>query len=205
MATLQDLRDHIKSDVPIVGTDFDAQVDNAIRSALRQYRKKRLWFLKTAGTLTLAEGDNTVSLPSDFSAPYNFNIIQNGSRKGDGSGFDYLTYDRLEREYYYTDPINTGPPEACAVLNGVLYVSHLSDGEYSIPIVYFKEDATLPTSISDTSVWFDEGYDAIRSLAMFIFKREAKGYTPAKEDGELASYYINNLYEQNQAYDEGKS
>lgn len=185
MALASDIRDRIKSDLIINNTDYDTQILGAIQSALRQYRGKRFWFLEDFGTITTGAASNTVVLPSDFSAPSSFELLYSGCRLDDGGGFDFLTFDRLKREHWRTNPLQTTVPVACAEHGGRLYLSCISDAAYDIDVTYFKQDATLPAA-SETSVWFDDGYDAIRTLAQYIFKRDAQAFTPGEEDGALA-------------------
>jgi len=204
MATLSDLRDQIKSDLILTGTAYDAQVDNAIRSALRKLRGKRYWFLKKMDDLTLVSGNYSVALPDDYGAPYMFELLYNGYRASDGQGFDFLTFDRLKREYWVTNPLVTTVPIACATLNDALYVSCIADQNYTIPITYYQQDATLPVSDSDTSVWFDDGYDLCRVLAAYMFKHESQGYTVNEEDGALVALYTKYLDEDHVAREAGR-
>lgn len=203
MAVLSDIRNDIKADLFITNATYDSQIDRAIRSAIRLYRKKRLWFLKAFDTVELASGESSVDLPDDFSAPAEFEILVDGVWKSDGNGFDYYEFDRLKREYWTHSPLDSGTPQACAVVNGTLHVSHLADQTYTIRVTYFMQDASLPTE-SQSSIWFDDGYDAIRSRASQIFKRESKNYTPDKEDGSIADAYLGALADQSIAYTGGR-
>ncbi len=203
MATLSTLREQIKSELQVNGTALDELVDNAIRSALRLMYGRRFWFLEARTTITLASGNSSVSLPSDYSASGTFSLVNGASVLQDGAGFDYLTFDNLERDYLLLATLPTGAPVACAVLNGTLYTSHTADQDYSVRVSYFKKDATLPTAGTDTSVWFDEGYDVIRANARLIFKREAQGYEANQADEDLAQYYYGNLCQAGAMYNEG--
>lgn len=203
MAIASDIIDQIKSDLVINGTDYDTQILNAIRSALREYRNKRFWFLEASDTLTTVTDSETVALPDDYAAPLSFELLYGGCRLGDGNGFDFLTKDRLKREYWTTDPLQTSVPQACAEYGGVLYLSCLSNAAYSIPIEYYKKDAALPGA-SQTSVWFDDGYDAIRTRAQYIFKRDAKGYSVTEEDGAMAREALHLLGEVHAARKAGR-
>jgi len=194
VATLSTIRDHIKTDLFIIGsTDYDAQIDNAIRSALRLMWGKQFWFLQTSQSITLATSATSVALPTNFSAPNTFRLSASGVWLGDGRGFDFLGYNRFEREKLRDTTLLTQQPSACAILGSTLYVDCTSNADYTISCNFWKKDASLPTSSGDTSVWFDEGYDVIRSRAMVIFKREAQGFTVADTDSSLADYYYNAL------------
>lgn len=201
MANVSDIRDQIKDDLVIVGsTDYDNQIDKAIQSALRALRKRKYWFLEKKDNLTLASGDSSLTLPTDFSCADTFQLISGGTRLRHNYGFDFLDHNDLEEVYYDVDPLPTGQPAACAVLNGTLYFSHIADQAYTIPAVYFQQDATLPTA-SQSSVWFDDGYDVVRSLAQLIFKRDSQHYTAAEEDGNMYDRYLNTLDRQHERYE----
>lgn len=204
MTLASDIRDRIKSDLILGGSDYDTQILGAIQTALRQLRGKRYWFLKTTGTLSLVAASNSVTLPSDYSAPDTFSLIVSGTRLTDGKGFDFLTYERLQRDYWTTSPIPTGASVACAVLNNTLYTSHTSVIAYSLPITYYKQDITLPTA-TQTSVWFDDGYDVVRSLAQFIFMRDAQGATAAEQSGDMAAIQLQTLNTTHENRYEGRS
>lgn len=192
MTTAGDIRDRIKLDLVINGSAYDAQILAAIQSALRQLRGKRYWFLETVATLTLVPTANSLTLPDTWGAPQSFSLLYGGQNLSDGQGFDFLTYDRLRYTYWTTNPLPTTVPRACAIVNQTLYFSCLSNSTYSINATYYAQDATLPDA-GDTSIWFDEGYDVVRSLAQFIFKRNAQGFTATDEDGEMAALQLQSL------------
>lgn len=200
MATAGDIRDHIKSDLIITGTDYDAQILNAIQSALRQLRVRKFWFLVKSDNLTLTQSASSVSLPIDFGAPDTFDIIDaSGTRFVNGRGFDFISYDALRNKYWDTQTLTSQLPEACAILGTTLHFSHLADQAYTVPIVYYRKDATLPTA-DDTSVWFDDGYDVVRSMAQYIFKRESQHYTANEEDGSMVTNYLSALERNHERY-----
>jgi hypothetical protein len=192
MTTASDIVTRIKADLEINGTDYDTQILDAIQSALRQLRGKRYWFLRDYTTITTTSSSETVALPSDFSALESVDLIANGSRLTSWTGFQLLDFPSLRQIFWTTDPLYTGTPQACAVLNNTLYLSCLASAIYSLPIVYYKQDITLPTA-SDSSIWFDDGYDVVRSLAQFIFKRDSQGFTATEEDGDMVAIATRNL------------
>ena len=203
MAILSDIRERIKSDMSIVGTVYDAQIDDAIRSRLRELRGRKFWFLEKAGTLTLLEGQSSVALPTDFATADQFELIVGGMRLSDGHGFDLCDYASLKRDYWKTDPIPTGQPVAHAVFDSRLYASHIADQDYSIPVTYYKKDAAEPGA-NDTSVWFDDGYDVVRSGAQYIFKRDSQQYTVTEADGDMADMHMRELGRRHERYEAGR-
>lgn len=192
MTTTLDLITRIKADLAISGTDYDTQLLGAVQSALRNFRGKRFWFLKAYAPITLLQNTSSIALPSDYSAPYTFDLSYGGAWLQDGNGFNYYTFDRLKRECWTTNPLPTTVPSACATLASLLYVSCLANANFTIACTYYKQDLTLP-GVGDTSVWYDDGYDAVRTEAMLIFKRDAQGYEPTQEDGAMAQRAMDNL------------
>lgn len=193
MTTAGDIVDRIKSDLVINGTDYDNQILAAIQSALRELRGSRYWFLEEYTTsISTSTSSESVALPSDFSALKSVDLIANGTRYTDDYGFMLVTFDKLRAQYWYISPLQTGVPIACAVQGSTLYLSHLAQSTYTLPMVYYKQDVTLPTA-GESSVWFDDGYDVVRTKAQFIFKRDAQGYTATEEDGSMVAIAIENL------------
>lgn len=203
MATLSTMRDQIKLELLVNGTALNSSVDNAIRSALRLMRGKRFWFLEATTSIALLTGNSATALPTDFAAAGTFSIVNGSAVMQDGAGYDYLTYDDLQRKWLYVNPLPNGLPNACAVLNGMLYNSHVANQDYAIRVNYFKKDATLPMADIDTSIWFDDGYDVIRAYARKIFKQETQGFQPDGNDDALIAMYYNNLCQQGAMYNEG--
>lgn len=198
--TVATMREQIKSDLVIVGTIYDTQIDAAILSALRQLRIRKFWFLETLADLTLASGANSLTLPTNFAAPDTFDIISGGSRFTDGDSFDFLSLENLRAKYWTSNPVTTGTPVACAVSNRTLYFSHIANQEYTIPAIYSAKDVgTL--AAGDTSIWFDDGYDVVRSMAQYIFKRDSQGYTAGEEDGSMVTNYMSALGRQHERFE----
>ena len=200
MAVVSDVRDQIKSDLIIVGTDYDTQIDNAIRSALRQLRTRKFWFLEKSANLTLSQSESSLTLPTDFGSPGVFDLISGGTRLSHRRGFDFISYEDLRSMYWNTSPLDTQTPVACAVSGTSLHFSHIADQEYTVPAVYYRKDAAAPGA-GDTSVWFDDGYDVVRSMAQYIFKRDSQHYKPSEEDGSMVSNYMEALKRQHEQYE----
>ena len=203
MATLQDVRERIKSDMAITGSIYDVQIDDAIRSALRELRGRKFWFLEAVGTTTIPSGSAGGALPSDFGNPGSFSLITGGLWLGDGNGFDFLSLEKLKQDYWNTFPIPTGQPEACSIVNRTLYSSHTADQDYTVSLFYFRQDAAPPTA-AETSVWFDDGYDVVRSKAQYIFKRDSQQYTVSEADGDMADMHMKTLERRHERYEAGR-
>jgi hypothetical protein len=173
MANLAAIRSRIDRDFELNGSR-NSDIDDAIRSAIRANQGRPLWFLHTLTTITLASGTSTATLPTDFGAKDTFRILINGTYYGQGDGFDYLFFDDLNA--YHRKSLSSGQPRRCAVLGNTLYFDATADANYTIEVVYYKKDVTLPNADADTSVWFDDGQDVIRSHAMAILADETLEY-----------------------------
>lgn len=203
MALLSDVREQIKSELIITGSIYDAQIETAICSALRQLRTRKFWFLEKLANLTLTISTNSLTLPTDFGCAGIFELINSGVRLSDKRGFDFISLEALRSLYWVNDPINTAQPVACAISNGTLYFSDIADKQYTIPAIYYQKDATLPTS-GQTSIWFDDGYDVVCSLGKYIFKRDSQQYTATEEDGSMVELYLEALGRQHERYEGGR-
>lgn len=199
MATLSTARDRIKNDLRISGSDYDNQIDDAIRSAINLYQGRPLWFLEKKDTLTLQSGDERVSLPSDFAAEAKrgIKLLVNSVYQWDQNGFNRHPWYELDSEY--RAQVISGQPRHYAIFNGYIYVDTEADADYTVSITYYKKDASLPTGDNDTSVWMGEGegYDAIRSRALAIFKDESLEYEAVEKDWQRAKGYLDALYTTN--------
>lgn len=195
MATAQDIIDDIKADLTLEGSEYDTQLLRAIQSSLRQLRGKRYWFLKGYGSLTCTASSSSLTITSsisNFSVLDTAELVDSGVRYTQGEGFDFLSFNDLRAQHWTIDPLNTGRPTAYAVEDTTMYFSHLCGDTYTVYLTYYKQDATLP-SAAGTSLWFDDGYDVIRAMAQYNFKRDAQGMTPKEADADMVSLAISNL------------
>ena len=195
MTLCSDIRDYIKSDLALVDTEeYDSQIVRAIQSALRQLRGKRYWFLKAYTTLTSTAGSPTIDILAqvpDFSAIGSIDCLYQSQRTTQGNHFKLVLFDTL-RDDYWRDTLQTERPLACAEDNGTLYLSHNAPSGATFPMVYYKQDATLPAA-SGTSIWFDDGQDVVREMAMYIFLRNSQGALPQEANADLVTAAIKAL------------
>lgn len=195
MATLLDLRTRIKSSLAIQGTEFDTDIDDSIRSALLELQQGRMWFLEKKGTVTLLTNESSVELPTDFGSGKSARVLINTVYRGETCGFDKRDFRTLEERFRRT--LYSGYPQNYAYYGTKLYVDVLSNDDYTIDLTYYQKDISQPTDDTDTSIWFDDGYDAVRSLAMAMFKDEVEGYDTAPADWARAERYLSKLRERN--------
>jgi len=201
MATLLDIRTAIKGALIIEGTEEDALIDNAIRAAIRLMQRKRFWFLHKITTVTLSSGALSVSVPDDFAMMDTVGLIDGTNRYTENNGFALLEYDNFKDQYLTTNIAYQGRPLACSLFNKTLYASHAPSADTTLEFTYYKKDITLPTADGDMSVWFDEGYDVIRSLAQYVYEKEWRGNPDA--DQAITLTYQKQLKNDHQFYERG--
>jgi hypothetical protein len=173
MATIDEACTAIKSRLVISGTAKDSDIYSSIRSAIKLLQRKRYWFLRKMDDVTLSVGADSVSVPTDFSMMESVDLVYNSRRYSDKRGFDLLEYTKLKDKYFSTGSAADGQPSACALVNNTLWLSHLAEVAGTLKFTYYRKDITLPTAASDTSVWLgDDGYDAVVSLAQYIYEKE---------------------------------
>lgn len=203
MANLLDIRTRMKADLAIQGTVYDTQIDDAIRSAIRMHEQQPMWFLEAETTKTLSIGTDEITLPTDFASPIFFRLLSNNVYYSDGCGFDMVdTYSELLQKYQKT--VITARPSVHCIYGNKLKMDTLADADYTISILYYQKDSTLPSDDADTSVWLEEGQDVIRTFAMAIFKDESKQFEGAANDWVRAEKYLSDLRARNTYYQMGR-
>ena len=195
MASLSDIRNRVKRATERTGTtSYDEQIDDAIRTALRAFRGRKMWFLHTTGDVTLVSGQSSVTLPADFSLHETARILVNGRYWADRDGFDYIPFNTLQQRY--RDNLAAGTPRHCAIKDRTLFVDAIADTNYTIALSYFAQDAVLPEADSDTSLWFDEGEDVVFTRALAFFKDVDAEYGDTSADYSRADRAFANLQTQ---------
>jgi hypothetical protein len=188
MTNTADIIAHIKSDLVLSNTEeYDSQLLSAVHSALRRQRGARYWFLFGFTSLNTTASSESIDIRAqvpDFGAISKAEAIYNGQRYTDKMGFAKMDFAQLRAKYWQQSPIPEGQPYAYAERNGTLYLSHKAPSVYTLQMEYYKQDASLP-ALSGTSIWYDEGYDLIKSLAQYIFKRDAQGMLPQEADADM--------------------
>ena len=195
MANLSEIRTRIDRDFELGGSR-NSDIDDSIRSAIRLYQGRPMWFLHALTTITLSEGNSAASLPTNYGARDTFRLLVNGTYYGQGDGFDYMDFATLNS--YHRKKLTSAQPRICGVLNDTVYFDANADSDYTVELVYYKKDATLPQADSDTSVWLDDGQDVIRACAMAILADEVLEYPSDKVAlmYQRAERYYNELVKQ---------
>jgi hypothetical protein len=186
MTTLGAVLNAVKDNLEIADSDKDATINGFARTALRQLRKKRYWFLLKRTNLTLTASTNTVILPTDYSTIESVNMQVGGVILTKNTGFALVNYDDFYAEYLTTTTVPSGDPTGCTVLDNVSESSILFNraptANRTVPITYYVQDATLPTASGDVSVWGDDGFDLWRALTQLLYQRYAQNDTAAATD-----------------------
>lgn len=190
--TLAQLRTRIRNEINKPSTQYDTFIDDAIRSAIRFYSGERFWFLEETTTLTLASGNSSTALPTNFGLHRKLRVKVNNIWRTHGKGFDHITFDELKDEF--TDASATGAPTNWATFGAAIYVDKAADSNYEMDIAYIKKDTSLPDADGETSVWFEDGQDLIREKAMeFVYRDRLHAYEKANEHETKAATWLNTL------------
>ncbi len=163
MSSLLDLRTRIKNALALQGTVYDVDIDDSIRSAILEVSQYPMWFLETKGSVTLTTGSDSVALPANFASEENTRVLINGYYQ------NIKKHSFTELENAYRSKLFGGYPQNYAFWGDNIYVDVEANADYTIDLTYHKKDAELPQDDTDSSVWFNEGADVVRLLAMSYF------------------------------------
>lgn len=173
MSTLLTMREEIKSNLTL-GSGDDSIVDGFIRTALRSNRKKRHHFLRRQEVLTVGSGGFSAALPANYSVIEDITLVYNGRRYTRQAGnFGLTDIIDLYQKYIPDAARASGRPLVAAIDAGEdnVELDKTADIACSLNLIYYCQDTILPQANSDTSVWFDDGYDYIRASAQILYMR----------------------------------
>lgn len=174
--TLTTLKTAIQDYLENSETTFVAQLDNIIKQAEDRILKNiQLPNFKKTSAPTLTGSTATVTVPSDFLAPYHFAI--------DNSGYRFLIFKDVSfiREVY-PDSTSTGVPKYYALLSDTQFIlGPTPDSGYTSELRYFYR----PTSIVDAgSSWLGTHAESTLLQACLY-----EGYKFMKGDADLLAAY----------------
>lgn len=154
----------------------------AINEAITFWKPKRLWFNSTEADVVLAEGDTTLTLPTDFLEPVPrnpLNVIQNG--------FPYRVTKRPPIVFdSHVCNTGTGRPLIFCYRNKEIEIYPFPDIDYDGKLYYIKDYADFSITGSDdanTNDWLTDGVRVIRSQALAWLHAEER------QDEKMASIY----------------
>lgn len=169
-ATFQTMYQRIDREInKTTGTTYETDIKNALVSAIRFFEHRPVWFTEKVGSdLTLNSASDNVSLPADFARMKCLRIVVSSQFRGKDTGFEPV-HDISELREKTGATQRTQTPMFWSLLNAKIYTDTLADQSYTLKIDYNMKDTSYPSATSDTSIWFDEGQDVIRWMAMSIF------------------------------------
>ena len=140
-------------------SDITTNIQSAILTAIRFYRKEKLWFNQATGTVTASQGVRTTALPSDWQAPVFLRLeITTGS-------FYPITQENYTKlEDWYLGTSQQGFPEFYAVYGSNFFWFPIPIQNYTVYLSYIKQ-LTEPSGSADTNAWFTDGEALIREHA----------------------------------------
>lgn len=146
----------------ILRDDIDSAISDAIITALRFYRREKLFFNQGSSTVTAITNTTTTALPTDFQSPITARIQ---ITTGQYNPLELANYSWIE-ERYLTDSFK-GEPSFYAIFNDLIYWWLIPQQNYTVYLSYVKR-LTEPSANSDTSAWFTYGESLIRNHAKAV-------------------------------------
>lgn len=161
----------------------DVEIGEAINEAIRFWKQKRFWFNSTSSPLSIAAGDSTITLPSDYlmEIPTNaLTVTQNG--------YPYvvkkespLIFDTAAGSSY------TGRPLIYCSRVGRLDIAPVADIDYDGLLYYIKDYTDFETDGSEdnqSNDFLDEGLDLTRNHAL------ARLHGELRQDDKMEAVYM---------------
>lgn len=140
-------------------TDITSNIQDAIITAIRFYRKEKFWFNQTTDTVTATIATRTTALPSDWEAPVFARLQISTSIYQPVSLIPYS----LNEEWYLSDSMQ-GIPDEYSIFGSTIYWRPIPIISYTVYLSYIKQ-ITEPTGSNDTSSWFTDAEALIREHA----------------------------------------
>lgn len=139
----------------------DAEIGEAVNEAIVKYKSKRFWFNTTDDDLTIAAGDTSLTLPTDFLTE----IPRNGVTIT-FSGFVYQIKKTHPTIFdAHASNLTTGRPVIYVHRDGVLEIYPTADRAYDGKLYYLKEYTALVTDGS-TNDFLEEATQLIQNEAL---------------------------------------
>jgi hypothetical protein len=158
------------------------EIVEAINSAVKKWKMKRFWFNQTSAPLSIAAGDDELTLPSDFliDLPRNaFTVTDNG--------FPYQVAKRIPVVFdQNVSTTFTGLPRIYTYRGGAIEFSPIADKDYAGTLYYLKDYDSFATDGSaddQDNDFLVEADDLIRAEALSNLQGDIK------EDDDRVEYY----------------
>lgn len=143
-------------------TDITSNIQDAIISAIRFYRKEKFWFNSTVDTVTATIATRTTALPSDWEAPVFARLLIPSTIYQPMRLIPYS-----ENEAFYLSDSMQGIPTEYSIFGSTIYWKPIPIISYTVYLSYIKQ-IPEPTGSSDTSSWFTDAEALIRQHAKGI-------------------------------------
>jgi hypothetical protein len=189
--TFQDLQNQVLTWLDdINGTYFtNAQTTFWLNNAQRECQKQLIqagehWYLTTAGT-NLVANEDCYSLPADFRVVHKLELLSQGALT------DPIIIQKRERIYPVTpiesDLINYGPgfPSGYYLKKNCIVFRAIPDLAYPVLLTYsyMVSDMTLPTSVPDVPVQYQEYIAILATIDGFLRDgRDPSAFLEKKKD-----------------------
>lgn len=175
--TYTTLKATIQDYVQSTETDFVANIDTIIKQAEDRILKSvQLPDFRINKTGTLTSGNQYLTMPSDFLAPYSLAV--------DDSGYEYLIFKDVNfiREAYPSSS-TTGTPKYYAIFDENTFILGPSpDDNFTVELHYFYK----PTSIVDDGTsWLGTNAESVLLYGCLV-----EAYTFLKGEADLLQVYM---------------
>src|SRR3990167_11002580 len=150
MSSYGDLQDRIADDLNM--TDLSDQVRDQLKLAIVHYGRFPFWFNEARTTLTASSSASFLTVPSDY-----LDVVELYINVGN---YPIRMDQKTLNEIVEYRPPSESQPGAFAYFADRFELDYNVDQEYTFPLWYIQELATLSAS-SDTSLWTNQGEDLI--------------------------------------------
>lgn len=175
--TYTTLKATIQDYVQSTETDFVANIDTIIKQAEDRILKSvQLPDFRINKTGTLTSGNQYLTMPSDFLAPYSLAV--------DDSGYEYLIFKDVNfiREAYPSSS-TTGTPKYYAIFDENTFILGPSpDDNFTVELHYFYKPASI---VDDGTSWLGTNAESVLLYGCLV-----EAYTFLKGEADLLQVYM---------------
>jgi hypothetical protein len=175
--TYTTLKATIQDYVQSTETDFVANIDTIIKQAEDRILKSvQLPDFRINKTGSLTSGNQYLTMPSDFLAPYSLAV--------DDSGYEYLIFKDVNfiREAYPSSS-TTGTPKYYAIFDENTFILGPSpDDNFTVELHYFYKPASI---VDDGTSWLGTNAESVLLYGCLV-----EAYTFLKGEADLLQVYM---------------
>lgn len=182
--TYTTLKETIQDYVQSTETEFVSNIDTIIKQAENRIVKSvQLPDFRVNKTGNMTSGNQYLSSPSDFLAPYSLAV--------DNSGYEYLIFKDVNfiREAY-PDSSSTGTPKYYAIFDDSTFiVGPTPNDNFTVEIHYFYKPVSITESGDGTS-WLGTNAESVLLYGCLV-----EAYTFLKGEADLLQFYMTRYQE----------